>query len=332
MLIHNGNRIEGPNCDVKPRAVHQRHEELEDGLASFLGSEAALLFSTGYMANLGVITTLAEPGDVVVSDSLNHASIIDGIRLSGCEKRIFRHNDPEDFARLAADLVGFRRRILVVDGIYSMDGDVAPLHELIPIAHEHDMIVVVDDTHGFGVLGQGGRGTLEHEGVEADVHIANLGKALGSFGAFVACSFTTRQLLINRSRQFIFTCSLPPAAVGAAKEALRIVKAEPARRRTLLGHASRLRQGLKGDGYDTGFSSTHIVPLILGNNELTMELSEAALTAGVFVQGIRPPSVPPDTSRLRFTPTSGHTSEDLETVIEVFRDLQVSGREPSHNE
>ncbi len=297
------------------------HESLERELAEFAGSAAALVYSTGYMANLGVLTALAGPGDVIVSDALNHASTIDACRLSRAETRVFRHNDAEDLARTASGLAGFRRRILVLDGVYSMDGDVADLEALVPIARAHDMWVVVDDAHGLGVLGPDGRGTAAACGVGVDVQIGNLGKALGSFGAWVACSELVREYLVNTSRAFIFTCGLPPGSVGAARAALRIVRDEPPRRRALLERASELRDGLCAAGWDTGSSTTHIVPVVVGDNERVMQLCQKALERGVFVQGIRYPSVPEGTARLRFTPTCDHTPEDIASVVDLFAEL-----------
>lgn len=298
------------------------HEELEAALAGFAGTQAALLFSTGYMANLGVITSLVGPGDALLSDSLNHASIIDAARLSRAEVHVFAHNDPGDLARAARECASARRRLLVLDGVYSMDGDVAPLADLVPIAREHDVIVAVDDAHGLGVLGATGRGSAELCSVEVDLVIGNLGKALGSFGGFVACSNVTREYLINTSRSFIFTCGLAPGPVAAAREALRIVCDEPERRASLAARAEELRLGLRAAGYDTGGSSTHIVPAIVGENTRVMDLCERALERGVYVQGIRYPSVPDNTARLRFTPTCAHTADEIGSVVELFRELR----------
>jgi 8-amino-7-oxononanoate synthase len=297
------------------------HEALEAQLARFLGVEASLLFSTGYMANLGVITALAGPGDAVFSDSWNHASIIDACRLSGARTFVFRHNDAEDLARQAAGAGGFRRRLLVLDGVYSMDGDVARLRELVPVARHHDLLVVLDDAHGVGVLGDGGRGAAELEGVQPDVWIGNLGKALGSFGAWAAGSARLREFLLNTSRPFIFTCALAPPCAGAALAALDIVRREPERRRRLLERAERLRKGLERAGFDTGASETHIVPAIVGDAALAMALCERALAAGVYAQGIRYPSVPEGTARIRFTPSAAHTDADIDHVVELFASL-----------
>jgi 8-amino-7-oxononanoate synthase len=309
-----GSRLISGNLDL--------HEAFERELASFVGTGAALVFSTGYTANLGVIPALAGSEDVIISDALNHASIVDACRLSESTTRIFRHNDPEDLARVAAGLSGFRRQILVLGGVYGMEGDVARLGELVPIARSHDMIVVVDDTHGVGVLGPTGRGTREHEGgVAVDIQIGNLGKALGSFGAYVACSERVREFLVNRARSFIFTCGLAPGPIGAAREALRILQREPWRRERLLERACQLRAGLDQAGFDTGASTTHIVPAIVGSEDAVMQICEAGLRKGVYAQGIRHPSVPRGTARIRFTPMCTHTPEEIETTARVFAEL-----------
>jgi 7-keto-8-aminopelargonate synthetase-like enzyme len=280
------------------------HERLEHALAAFVGCESTLLFSTGYMANLGVITSLVGPGDVILSDAFNHASIIDACRLSGAETRVFAHNDPADLKRHARELPPGAFALLVLDGVYSMDGDYARLSELVPIAREYGMTVMLDDVHGLGVL------------------VGNLGKALGSFGAFVGCSEPVRDLLLNRARSFIFTCGLAPGPVGAALRALEIVVAEPERREALLLRSEQLRAGLRDAGYDTGASTTHVVPAIVGASSRAMELCERALERGVYAQGIRFPSVPEESARLRFTPMCSHTAVEIETVVEIFRELR----------
>jgi 8-amino-7-oxononanoate synthase len=298
------------------------HERLEHALAGFTGRESALLFSTGYMANLGVITSLVGPGDVVLSDAFNHASIIDACRLSGAEIRVFAHNDPADLERQARDLPEGGFALLVLDGVYSMDGDTARLSELVPVAREHGMTVVLDDVHGLGVLGKTGRGTAELEAVEVDLLVGNLGKAFGSFGAFVACSARVRELFVNTARSFIFTCGLAPGPAGAALRALEIAQSEPERREALLMRAKQLRAGLRDAGYDTGPSTTHVVPAIVGSSARAMDLAERALERGVYAQGIRYPSVPEDAARLRFTPMCSHTASDIDRVVELFRELR----------
>jgi 8-amino-7-oxononanoate synthase len=298
------------------------HERLERELAAFANLPASLLFSTGYMANLGVITALAGEGDVIVSDALNHASIVDACRLTRAEVRVFQHSDVADFARLARTLGGFRRRILITDGVYSMDGDVAPLSDLLPLAREHEMISVVDDAHGFGVLGASGRGAAELQGVQPDVLVGNLGKALGSFGAWVGCSERVREWLINVSRSFIFTCGLPPAAAAAALAALALIRTEPERRKALLERAEQLRAGLRRAGWNVGGSSTQIVPAIVGDNAGTMALCERLLERGIYAQGIRYPSVPQGSARIRLTPSSSHTPDEIARVVEALCELR----------
>ncbi len=308
-----GSRLINGNLDL--------HEALERELAAFVGHEAALVFSTGYMANLGVLTALCGAEDVIVSDSLNHASIVDACRLSRAETRVFRHNDPADFARVAAGLAGFRRRVLVVDGVYSMDGDVARLAELAPIARAHDMVVVLDDAHGIGVLGAHGRGVAELAGVSVDALIGNLGKSLGSFGAFVAGSAVFREYLVNVARSFIFTCALAPPALGAARAALAAAQAEPERRKLLLERAEQLRAGLESLGWDTLGSTTQIVPALVGENSAALRVTDDLLARGIYAQGIRHPSVPHGTARIRLTPTCAHSADDVAHVLAAFAEL-----------
>ncbi len=300
------------------------HEALEEELAAFSGFEAALVFSTGYMANLGLITTLGGPDDVVISDELNHASIIDACQLAGSRTRVFRHNDTDGLTRVLKEETGCRRRVVVLDGVFSMDGDIAPLRDLVPIAREHEALIVVDDTHGFGVLGPTGRGCIEEQGVKVDALIGNLGKALGSFGSFVACSAQMRDLLVNRARSFIFTCAVAPPALGAARGALRVMQREPYRSCTLRQRAATLRAGLQRIGFDTGRGSSHIVPAIVGENRRAMALATAAFELGVYAQGIRYPSVPRGSARIRFTPSAGHSEDDINQVLEVFGALRMS--------
>jgi 8-amino-7-oxononanoate synthase len=296
------------------------HEALERELARFLGCEAALLFSTGYMANLGVLTALAGPGDLIASDALNHASVIDACRLSGAAVEVFAHGDAQALRRALARPAA-RRRIVALDGVYSMDGDVAPLAELVPVAREHDALVVLDDTHGIGVLGAQGRGAAELTGVQVDATVGNLGKAFGSFGGFVAGSARLREWLVNRARSFIFTCALPPASSAAALAALRIAQAEPQRRKALLERAAQLREGLRALGFDTGASCTHIVPVLVGDERAAMEMTERLLERGVFAQGIRYPSVPRGGARLRMTPIASHEPAHVAQVLAAFAGL-----------
>jgi 8-amino-7-oxononanoate synthase len=295
------------------------HEQLEEALAALLGFESALVFATGYQANASIIPALVGRGDLVVSDELAHASVVDGVRLAKAEVRVFRHNDP---AALAAALdAPAGRRLVVVDGVYSMDGDIAPLREIVGHARRANAMVLLDDAHGIGILGSNGRGVLEHAGLGAedvDVLVGTLGKALGSFGAFVACSRLVREYLLNVARGFVFSCALAPPALGAALAALEVLRDEPWRRRQLLEHAARLRTRVGAAGFDTGASRTQIVPVLIGENQPTMALCEALLARGYFAQGIRWPSVARGTARLRLTALCDHDPRDLDAAVDAL--------------
>ena len=288
------------------------HRELESRLAAFKGSEAALLFGSGYLANTGAIAALAGRGEVVFSDELNHASIVDGCRLSRAETVVYRHNDVEhlDWCLRQA---GERGSLIVTDGVFSMDGDVAPLPQLLELARRHGARLMVDEAHATGAMGPGGRGSVAGAGLsgEVDVVVGTLGKALGSYGAYACASAETVDFLVNSARPFIFSTAPPPSAVGAALAALEILEAEPELVERLQANADTLRAALAVHGLDVGNSTTQVVPLTVGEAETTMELCERALLRGVFAQGIRPPTVPEGCSRLRFTVMATHRREEL---------------------
>jgi len=310
-----GSRLINGNLDC--------HEALESELAAFFGTEAALVFGTGYMLNVGVIPALVGPGDVIVSDALAHASLIDGARLSRAEVVVVPHSDPgalETALRAARDRA--RHILVVADGVYSMDGDVAPVGDLVGLARRYDAMLLLDDPHGTGTLGPGGRGAAELGGVLGDVELlaGTLGKALGSFGAFVACSARVRALLVNTARSFIFSCALAPPQIAAARAALRLLGAEPWRREALQRNAGRLRARLAGK-VNTGASTTQIVPVILGDNARTMAACEALLARGFHAQGIRFPSVPRDTARLRLTLMATHTDQEIDALADAVISL-----------
>ena len=297
------------------------HEALESELAAFFDTEAALAFNTGYMANVGVIPSLVGPGDVLVSDELNHASIIDGAKLARTEVAVFRHGDVDSFAQTLASVRPEARRILVaIDGVYSMDGDVAPVAEIVKRAHDAEAMVLLDDAHGTGCLGSRGRGTAEAAGVlgEVDILMGTLGKSIGSFGAFVAGSAKLRDLLVNTARSFIFSCALAPAQVEAARVSLRLIDEEPWRRERLAANCDRLRARLSDNGISTAPSTTHILPVILGENERTMAACEALLERGYYAQGIRHPSVPSGSARLRITPMATHDEADIDGLADTI--------------
>jgi glycine C-acetyltransferase len=299
------------------------HEELEAELARFHGHEAALVFGTGYMANVGVIPALVGRGDLLVSDALNHASIVDGARLARAEVAVIPHGDVDRLEDVLRRTASSHRQVLVaVDGVYSMDGDVSPLGEIAPLCRRHGAILMVDDAHGTGTLGAGGRGSAEQAGVlaEVDILMGTLGKSLGSFGAFVVGSARLRELLVNTARSFIFSCALAPPAVAAARAALAIVEREPGRRHALQANAARLRDRLGRHGIGTAPSTTHIVPVVIGDNAATMSICESLLERGFYAQGIRHPSVAEGTARLRITPMATHTAAEIDALADAVAD------------
>jgi glycine C-acetyltransferase/8-amino-7-oxononanoate synthase len=288
------------------------HRRLEDRLAAFKGYEAALLFGSGYLANLGAISALAGRGSVVFSDELNHASIVDGCRLARAETFVYRHRDVEHLAWGLRE-AGGRGSLIVTDGLFSMDGDVAPLEDLARLARRHGCRLMVDEAHATGALGPGGRGSVAAAGLsgEVDLVVGTLGKALGSYGAYVCASSELREYLLNTARSFVFSTALPPPVLAAALAALELLEAEPEMVERLNANAATLREGLAAEGLGAGGAESQIVPLEVGGAAATMELCERLLERGVFAQGIRPPTVPEGTSRLRFSAMATHQEADL---------------------
>ena len=301
------------------------HHALEERLAHFKHAEAALLFPSGYHANIGVVTALLGPNDAVFSDALNHASIIDGCRLSRAEVFVYPHRDTAALACLLRDSTA-RRRLIVTDSIFSMDGDHAPLTEICAIAAEHDAMVMVDEAHCTGVLGRSGAGLVEELGLsdQVTVQMGTLGKALGCAGAFVAGERSLIELLVNRARSFIYTTALPPPVVAAVDAALDLVAREPERRTRVRALAADLRARLVRLGLTVPDGEGPILPVIVGESERAMAWSRALLERGVFVQAIRPPTVPPGTARLRVTLMATHTEDDLAHAEQAFTRLAAS--------
>jgi glycine C-acetyltransferase/8-amino-7-oxononanoate synthase len=291
----------------------QPHGRLEDRLARFKGYESALLFGSGYLANTGTIAALAGRGEVIFSDQLNHASIIDGCRLSRAETFVYRHGDVEHLAWGLRE-AGGRGALIVSDGVFSMDGDVAPLEQLVGLARDHRCRLMVDEAHATGAVGPGGRGSVAAAGLsgEVDVVMGTLGKALGSYGAYVCASRELTDYLVNAARSFVFSTAPPPAVAAAGLAALELLESRPQRIEDLRTNAATLRAGLAAQGLAVGSSETQIIPVEVGDATRTMELSERVLARGVFAQGIRPPTVPEGTSRLRLTVMSTHRSDELE--------------------
>lgn len=301
------------------------HREAERAFADFIGAPAAALFSTGYAANLGTIQALVGPGDVVFSDALNHASLIDGCRLSRAEIHVYAHRSPDDLASLLEQHRAKGRRALVVtDSLFSMDGVIAPLVEIARLTHAFDAGLLVDEAHALGVLGPNGRGVAAATGVEPDLVVGTLGKSFGVAGAFVAASEPTVALIRNRARSFVYSTAPPPMLARAAIAALGLVHDAEDARHTLLNHAATLRAGLRDLGFDVPDGESQILPVLIGENDRTMRLSAELLDRGVFVQGIRPPTVAEGTARLRLTPMATHQPEQIARAISAFASLRNS--------
>lgn len=304
------------------------HAELERHLAAFEGTEAALVFPSGFAANVGTLSSLAGPPDVILSDAKNHASLIDGCRLSRARVHVYPHQDLDALQAALRHAASARRRLIVTDGLFSMDGDLAPLPALVDLAQSHRAILVVDEAHATGVWGPSGRGTCEHFGVEADVpvRIGTLSKALGSIGGFVAGSQPLIDWLYNRARSYVFSTAQPAAACAASLAALRVVRDEPERRSQLLQRATALRETVRNQGWCIGSSESQIVPLRVRFAEHALLWAEQLRQAGLLVPAVRPPTVPHDESLLRISLTWRHTSADLQELTDCLAELR--GRLP----
>ena len=288
------------------------HRQLEQRLAAFKGYEAALLFGSGYLANTGLVAALAGKGEVIFSDELNHASIVDGCRLSRAQTFVYRHGDLEHLAWALYHQRG-KPALIVTDGVFSMDGDVAHLPELLELARRHGARLMVDEAHATGAIGPGGRGSVSAAGLsgEVDVVVGTLGKALGSYGAYACANAETIDYLVNTARPFIFSTAPPPPAAGAALAALELLEAEPELVERLQANARTLRTALGAQGLGVGTAQSQVVPIQVGDAAAAMELCEEALRRRVFAQGIRPPTVPEGSCRLRCTVMATHKTEEL---------------------
>ena len=313
------------------------HRELEDAVARFKGAEAAIIFPTGYMANVGTIPALVGRSDTVYCDRLNHASIFDGCRLSGATLRVYPH---KDIAKLD-ELLGREREgaaLVVTDTVFSMDGDLAPLPALADVCERHGAMLMIDEAHATGVLGETGRGAAEHLGKNGDWHqrseaktclsplfsqrlivMGTLSKAAGSLGGYVAGSRDLIDLLVNKARSFIYTTALPPAVCAASIAGLRIIEQEPERRAALWARAKQLQDGLRKLGFDIGPTETPITPLIVGESAAAVELSKKLFERHILAPAIRPPTVPEGGARIRLTPMATHTAEDIDALIAALK-------------
>jgi 8-amino-7-oxononanoate synthase len=299
------------------------HERLEEDLAFLKKTEGALLFSSGYMANTGIIPAVMDRHSVVLSDKLNHASITDGIILSRAKFVRYAHADMQALQEILKNLPAGQRRLIVTDTVFSMDGDRAPLKDIVSLARRYEAMVMVDEAHALGVLGKHGSGLVEELGLEGqvDIQMGTLSKAAGSFGAYACGTKLLRDYLINRSRSFIYTTALPPALAQASRVALRIILEGSPMRRHLQEKADYLRAALKAMGFDTMGSTTPIIPILVKGASQAKDMSERLLDRGIFVQAIRPPTVPIGTARLRLTVTATHTQDDLERLIKALGSL-----------
>jgi glycine C-acetyltransferase len=296
------------------------HEELERRLAEFKHTEASLVLQSGFTANVGVLQSLVKEGDVIISDELNHASIIDGIRLSKAERSIYKHRDLDDLQRHLEKHRDKRVKLVVSDGVFSMDGDIAPLKGIVERAEAFGALVMVDDAHASGVLGKNGRGTVNHFGLDGrvDLQIGTLSKAIGVLGGYVAGPQSVRDFLIHRARPFLFSTSHPPGVAAACIAAIDVLLTEPERIDRLWKNTDRFKAGLKRLGFETGSSETPITPVIVGKGSVAMELSDRLFAMGVFAQGIGYPTVPEGRARIRTIVTSAHSEAQLDRALEAF--------------
>ncbi len=309
------------------------YRTLERELAEWKGREAALVFPSGYQANLGTIPALAGPGDVIFSDTSNHASLIDGCRLSRADVVVYDHCNPEDLERKLTLGSRFRRRLVVTESVFSMDGDLAPLGDLVFLANRHGAMLIVDEAHGTGVFGPTGAGLVEEFGLQqkVDIQMGTFSKALGSLGGYITGSGDLIRYLIQKARSLIFTTGLPPAVLAASTAALRIARTEPERRVALWRRVQELREGLSEIGFSPGPSMSQILPVLLRDDRRAMSACRFLLRHGVLVQGIRPPTVPPGTARLRVAPIAIHKQGDIASALNAFWDLRTLLDSPRRN-
>ncbi len=301
------------------------HKRLEERIARFKDTDAAILFNTGYAANTGVIPAIAGSDALIFSDELNHASIVDGVRLSKAETIIFRHRDTgqiEALLKKSLKSKSIKRRLIVTDTLFSMDGDIAPLKEMAMLSRRYDALLMIDDAHGTGVLGETGRGGLEHFGIKPDniIQVGTLSKAVGCYGAFVAGRRDLINLLINRARSFIYSTSLPPVVCEAGVKAIDIIESRSTRlRKRLWKNRARLYEGLKRLGFNTLDSVTPIIPVFAGSAKEALKTGRHLYRNKILAPAIRPPTVPEGRCRIRFSVTAGHTDEDIDLLLEALK-------------
>jgi len=302
------------------------HMELERRIAAFKKTEASVVFQSGFAANAGTVAALLGKGDLILSDELNHASIIDGARLSRAEIRVFPHRDTETLERLLEETQAVKRRLVITDGVFSMDGDIAPLPRIAALARAHGAIMMIDDAHSSGVLGRAGRGTVDHYDIhgQVDIQVGTLSKAIGVLGGYVCGSKSLIEYLYHRARPFLFSTSHPPGVAAACLKAFDVLEEEPERIERLWTNTKRFKAGLKRLQFDTGLSETPITPILVGEADLAMRFSDRLFERGVFAQGIGFPTVAKGRARLRTIVTATHSDEDLDRALSILGDV---GRE-----
>jgi len=300
------------------------HETLENVISRFKGKEAALVFPTGYMANLGAISSLVSKGDLVICDKLNHASIIDGCRLSGADFRVYAHCDMEKLENILRKSSRYNRKLIVTDSVFSMDGDLAPLPDIVRIADKYKAMVMVDEAHGTGVFGRNGRGVVEHFNLnnEIDIIMGTLSKAIGSLGGYVTGDNDLINYLRNKARSFMYTTALPPAVCAASIAAINLIKRDPSIRESLWHNVRFINDNLKSLDFNVISSESPIIPILIGDAQKAVDMSKSLYERGILIPAIRPPTVPVNSSRLRMTVMSTHTKEDLEILLEVLSEVQ----------
>jgi glycine C-acetyltransferase len=298
----------------------QMHEEFEKKLAKFKHTEASIVFQSGFTANVGVLSSLLQEQDVVISDELNHASIIDGIRLTKAARRIYKHSNMEDLEAALKETQSYRKRLVVTDGVFSMDGDIALLPQIVELCEKYDALIMVDDAHASGVLGSNGRGTVDHFELNGRVHIqvGTLSKAIGVLGGYIASTQTVRDYLIHKARPFLFSTSHPPAVTAACDAAIDVLINEPELIEKLWENTKFFKEKLNRLGFDTGKSDTPITPVMIGDGATCMKFSDLLFEEGVYAQGIAFPTVAKGKARIRTIVTAVHTKEELEQAAKAF--------------
>ncbi len=299
------------------------HETLEREISKFKRKEATIVFPTGYMANIGTISTLVSSGDLVICDKLNHASIIDGCRLSGAAFRIYAHCNMEKLENILRKSSKYNRKLIVTDSVFSMDGDLAPLPEIVRIATKYNAMVMVDEAHGTGVFGENGRGVVEHFNMdkEVDVVMGTLSKAIGSLGGYVCGDHDLISYLRNKARSFMYTTALPPAVCAASIAGINLIQEGPLLREALWNNVCYIKDKLRSRGINMISSQSQIIPLLIGDTQKTVEISKLLYKRGILIPAIRPPTVPANSSRLRMTVMSSHTQGDLKSLFKALREV-----------